>query len=98
MKTLLQIPDGDLAEYRISGKPRDWTLEALLDAMSCRGGPSLRRHDDGAWSCSVDMFVSATGASFKVRSDFDHGTHIEAATVCHERMLEALRVLEEGSA
>lgn len=70
-----------------------YTLEWLLDEMSKFGRPRLSRMDDGNWHAAVELNVTGSGVDFKIRSDFRHPTHLEAATVCYERMCESLTLL-----
>lgn len=68
------------------------SLEGVLAQLQRMGKPRLGMYgDDGTWSCNVDMFVNATGAEFKVRSEFDCKTPMQAARQCLERAQKASR-------
>ena len=62
-------------------------LESMLVAMAKHGRPNILQMSDGAWYCTVDMHVSATGAKFSIASEF-HGnvTPVAAARQCAERI------------
>lgn len=65
-------------------------LEALLMAMKFIGVPRVCCHDDGKWSCHVDMHVPLQGVTFTVRSDWTHSTPMSAAVLAAKRAIEAL--------
>jgi hypothetical protein len=64
-------------------------LEEMLVALCAFGEPSVRRMG-GGWCSSIDMHVSGEGATFKVRSEFDHASASEAVMVCLNRVRETL--------
>ncbi|MFJ3047031.1 hypothetical protein ACIPEN_14465 [Herbaspirillum chlorophenolicum] len=67
-------------------------LNDLLDETTRYGRIRLMRMKDG-WYCVIEMNTNTTGTSFEVKSEFDHGTPIEAAHCCIQRMHAALRTL-----
>ena len=69
-------------------------LEEILAELCKYGEPILHKLDDG-WICRVDFFVTGAGVQFKVGSDYDHPTPLEAAQVCFDRVKEALNKLIE---
>ena len=70
------------------------SLPDCLEEIERYGDPSLFK-DHGEWSCNVEVFVTGTGTQFKVRSDWDHKTHAEAANVCLSRLLAELKRIKE---
>jgi hypothetical protein len=60
-------------------------LESALIALSKFGKPHCGLFDSG-WLCNVDMHVTATGASFTVRSEFGHPSPMAAALECTQRV------------
>lgn len=72
------------------------TLEYLLDEMARFGDPRLSRFDGKTWYCSLDVFITGKGVEFKIKSEINHPTHLEAANVCYERMQDALNKISEG--
>ena len=75
-------------------RPSDLTLEDCLAELEKYGNPYLSK-DDGTWSCRVDVFVTGKGAEFKVRSDWSHKTHAEAANQCLARLIAELKRIKE---
>lgn len=73
------------------------TLEQLLDQMTLYARPKLHNMDDGTWYCACDMLVTGVGVSFKIASDFKHPTPVSAAQQCYDRMLDALRSINDSS-
>jgi hypothetical protein len=67
-------------------------LEAVLTGLARCGKPRLFRMSDG-WYCGVEMNTTALGASFEVKSEFNHGTPLEAAAECRRRVDAALRAV-----
>ena len=74
--------------------PSDLTLEECLAELERYGNPSLRK-DNSEWSCRISVFVTGEGAEFKVRSDWHHKTHAEAANLCHARLMAELKRIKE---
>ena len=71
---------------------REEKLEDLLIVVSRFGKPRLSNMGDG-WLCVCDMYLSQDGCSFEVKSEFDHPSPLEAATICAKRILSALESL-----
>jgi hypothetical protein len=71
-------------------QPAD-SLEQMLAGMRKYGMPRLGVFGPNGWHCNIEMFVSATGAQFKVASEFNHPSATEAVRVCIDRMHESLR-------
>lgn len=69
------------------------TIEKYLNDLTSYGMPRIFQASDGGWSSCIDMRVSSLGASFEVRSEFDHKTPLEAVRCCHERVIKALKDL-----
>lgn len=72
------------------------TLEDMLREMECYGRPRVGKYGD-TWACSLEMFVSGAGVHFEVKSDYDHKTASDAATVCLDRMRDVLRKIQTGA-
>ncbi|MBS1729828.1 MAG: hypothetical protein JSS67_03520 [Bacteroidetes bacterium] len=64
-------------------------LEDLLLRLNTFGKPSLHRMDKGWW-CSIDMFVSAKGTDFKIKSEWDCATPTLAVQQCLQRVAETV--------
>jgi hypothetical protein len=67
------------------------TLEAVLMDLTKYGKPRVSCQDGMTWYCAVDVFVTGTGIDFKVASDFQQITPLNAAQQCHERLREAMK-------
>lgn len=74
--------------------PVNVDLQQLLLDMQRYGKPRLHCHEDGKWSCVIDVSISPVGAKFEVRSDFDKPTPIAAAMQCNERLGAAIASLK----
>jgi hypothetical protein len=72
------------------------SLEELLNDLCMFGQPKLFRMEKG-WHCFVDMHVPHAGSSFKVASDFDHVSAMNAAMECRSRIGEMLKSYAEQS-
>lgn len=72
----------------LAGYPNQ-SVEEILDNLCRFGRPRLNRMDDG-WVCSCEMHVAAAGATFTVRSEFDHKTQLGAVRQCAERVVKAI--------
>lgn len=71
------------------------SLEMLMDELCKYGYPRLF-NDENGWHCRIDIKISSQGVSFKIMSHYDHNTHIEAATLCLQRMIKALEDIHKG--
>lgn len=69
------------------------TIEEYLKDLSRYGKPRIFQTSDGGWNSSVEMHVLSLGASFEVRSEYDHKTALGAVRCCHERVIKALKDL-----
>jgi hypothetical protein len=67
-----------------------WNLEQLLEAICHYGRPRLSLLV-GGWVCVVEMHVASEGASFEIKSEFNHATPGDAARMCASRIVAALR-------
>lgn len=54
------------------------------------GRPRVSCFKDGAWGATIEMHVSAKGATFDIKSDFDCATPDAAIDQAIERMLDTL--------
>jgi hypothetical protein len=75
-------------------KIQDLTLEEHLEQMTYYGKPRVSRMSNG-WYSSIEMNTNTTGTTFEVKSEFDNHTPTMAAKQCHERILNALKQLEQ---
>lgn len=83
-------------------KPRETTeaksiqsekLEDILMELLKYGQPKVGVYgSDMTWACSIDMNTNTTGSDFKIRSDWDHKTPLEAAKLCRDRVITAVAV------
>lgn len=64
-------------------------LEQILFKMEAHGKPFVMCCDRG-WHCKINMYVTAVGASFEVKSEFDKATPLMAAQECYQRMQSIL--------
>jgi hypothetical protein len=67
-------------------------LEELLTYMIRYGKPRISYLDKG-WYCKVEMNTNTKGTQFDVASDFDQPTPLQAARMCHERIIGAMKAL-----
>ena len=74
--------------------PGDLSLEDCLAELEKYGNPYLSK-DNGVWSCRIAVFVTGKGAEFKVRSDWKHKTHADAANLCRVRLMTELKRIKE---
>ena len=65
-------------------------LEVMLDALTKYGKPRLMHMGDGR-HCCVQMYVTAEGVDFEVKTGFKHKTPSEAAEECCRRLDKVLR-------
>lgn len=70
-------------------------LEDALAELVKYGDPSIRLMSRG-WYCGIEMHHSALGASFDVRSEYDHKTPMDAARQCIERVHQAVNSMTGG--
>lgn len=75
-------------------RSNDLSLEECFSALEKYGNPTLRK-DNGEWSCYLSVFVTGKGTEFKVRSDWKHKTHAEAANLCFTRLTAELKRIKE---
>ena len=75
-------------------KPKDLSLEDCLAELEQYGNPRISK-DCGTWHCGISVFVIGKGTEFKVRSEFDHKTHAEAANLCLARLMAELKRIKE---
>ena len=76
--------------FKVEGMP----LEQCLEELEKYGDPSLSKNHN-EWHCGIEVFVTGKGTSFKVRSDFKHKTHTEAANLCYARLMAELKRIKE---
>lgn len=67
-------------------------LEEILLFLALYGKPRLSWLTNG-WYCCLDVMVTGKGVEFKIASEFDHPTPLEAVMVCKQRLEEAMRSL-----
>ncbi len=69
------------------------SLEQILAALARHGRTRIGQYgmSDGNWHCCVNMHVEAIGASFEVKSTFDHPSPMSAARQCAERVAAVLK-------
>lgn len=65
-------------------------LSGRLLYLQRYGRPVVHCYDDGSWSVKIGMHVASAGASFDVRSDFDHRTPDAAMEQLLSRIAETL--------
>jgi len=70
------------------------SMDEILDDLSSYGEPWLSKFGSN-WKCSVDVFVTGEGVTFKVKSD-DCVTPHQACADCHEKLFYALKSIREG--
>lgn len=75
-------------------KPTDFTLEECLTELEKYGNPRVSKNDR-TWHCNIEVFVTGKGTEFKVRSEFNHKTHAEAANLCYARLMAELKRIKE---
>ncbi len=76
-----------------STTPVTLNLNECLQELSRHGYPRLMQMNDNGWYCAVDMKVTAAGATFQVKSEYDHESPDQAANQCVQRMRKALEDL-----
>ena len=65
------------------------TLESILDEL-CRFGSPRLFCMGGGWYAACEMYVTAVGAKFEVKSEFAHTSPTEAALLCLSRVRAAV--------
>lgn len=75
-------------------KPSELSLEECLAELEKYGNPRISKND-GEWSCGIDVFVTGEGTEFKVRSDWNHKSHADAANLCYTRLMAELKRIKE---
>jgi hypothetical protein len=60
------------------------------------GNPGVSMLRNG-WHAQIEMHVGAVGASFTIRSEFDHANPLAALDVLIHRMLESLSQISKGA-
>lgn len=73
---------------RLKGYEQD-SLDTLLLKLCHLGSPAVSKMRDGWWA-RLDMHVSAAGTTFRVDSEMNCKTPIEAVRQCTERSLTVL--------
>ena len=69
-------------------------LQELMVHMIRYGKPRLSYITDG-WYCKVEMNTNTQGTQFDIASEFSHQSPLAAAKQCHERIINALKVLTQ---
>lgn len=90
LMNMLTLFKSDQAEaHRV---PEEVLEDILLELLNY-GRPTVGVYgSDMKWHCGVEMNTNTVGSDFKVRSDWNHNTPIEAAKVCRERVLKAVAI------
>lgn len=70
-------------------------LEDMVLMLCSVGRPNVYCSKSGDFKVSVEMFVSAKGASFDIGSEFGHKTPKSAAMECIERVRIALKDIKQ---
>lgn len=84
----------ELIEQSDVKEVREKTTDEILNELSAYGEPWLSRFDSD-WRCSVDVFVTGEGVTFKVKSE-GFRTPQKACSDCHRKLSHALRRIREG--
>ena len=61
------------------------TLEETMQQLESLGSV-LMSGEKGKWWCKCSLYMTKAGASYEVRSNYDHKTATEAAKLCLERI------------
>lgn len=77
-------------EADLQDEPMEVDLPWLHQQCMSIGRPAYIRHDDGAWSVTLNVPTGRAGITAKVSSRYDHGTLTEA-------MRDVLRKVEHGA-
>ena len=75
--------------------PSDFDLSSELVGLCKYGKPRLSLQERG-WHCFIEMNTNAEGASFDVRSEFDHPSPEDALIVCKARAELAVKKISEN--
>lgn len=70
-------------------------IEDYLAELEKYGGPALRKMESG-WFSRIEVFVTGSGVSFEVVSDFGHSTPANALAQCCDRLKDALETINQG--
>ncbi len=63
------------------------SLDEILSHLQKFGNPRIGVYNNaGLWHCSLSVFITGTGVTMEVCSDYSHPTPLEAARVCAERL------------
>ena len=73
---------------------KNMDIQKELVEMLDYGRPSLSFIDTG-WYCRIKMNTNSKGATFDVRSDFNHGSPAEAIRVCRLRVKAAIKTIKD---
>lgn len=68
----------------------NYDIEGGMLKMCEYGKPRVWSQGNGEWYCSLEMFVQGKGVEFKVASDYNHPSMLDAIKVCYERLEKAL--------
>jgi hypothetical protein len=72
------------------------SLEEIMLELLNYGQPRVGVYgSDGKWHCNVEMNTNSIGSDFKVRSEWNHATPIEAAKLCRDRVIKAVSIYKE---
>lgn len=84
----------ELIEQSDLKEAREKTTDEILDELSDYGEPWISKFGS-EWKCSVDVFVTSKGVTFKVKSDGLATPH-KACSDCHRKLFYALKRIREG--
>jgi hypothetical protein len=72
------------------------SLDEILIELLNYGQPRIGVYgSDMKWHCNVEMNTNTIGSDFKVRSEWNHATPIEAAKICRDRVVKAVAIYKE---
>jgi hypothetical protein len=72
------------------------SLDEILMELLNYGQPRIGVYgSDMKWHCNVEMNTNTIGSDFKVRSEWNHATPIEAAKICRDRIVKAVAIYKE---
>jgi len=86
MSKELAIPEAFIPDEKLS--------EEMIGLLKY-GKPRLSYTGQKGWLCTIEMNTNSLGASFDVRSNFDHPTPSKAVAVCRCRAENAVRTIKE---
>ena len=84
----------ELIEQNDVREVREKTTDEILNELSAYGEPWLSKFNSD-WICSVDVFVTGKGVTFKVKSERCM-TPQKACSDCHSKLSHALKRIREG--